>query len=91
MEYRTKQRVVKVGLVILAIWPLIHIGVVHSTGLSPWRGFGWAMYTVPVLKVDVGVRHLEGDVGQPTRKGTDRVVQSLKRYVKRYQALGANA
>ena len=91
MSFRTKQRIVKAILVVLALWPLIHLVVVHSTGLSPWRGFGWGMYTVPVLNVDVRIRHIEGHSGQPapeSRAATERAAQG---YLKRYQALGAHA
>ena len=94
MKLQTKQRIVKVSLAILAIWPLVHIGVVHKTGISPWRGFGWGMYTEPVLDVQVGLRPLEADPGgktPPTPEAKAALIEEMKAYVKRYQALGANA
>ncbi len=48
------------------------------------------MYTVPVLKVNVGVRHLEGEAGQATQ-GQEEIVQAIEHYIERYQALGAIA
>jgi len=94
MKLTTKQRIVKVGLAILAVWPLIHIGVVHKTGISPWRGFGWGMYTQPVLDVRVGLRSLEADPSSkpsPTPAAKAALLEEMKAYIKHYQALGANA
>ncbi len=47
MSIHAKTRVVVTGLCVLAVWPLMHAVVVRVTGLSPWEGFGWAMYCVP--------------------------------------------
>ena len=94
MRFRTKQRIVKISLAILAVWPLIHIGVVHKTGISPWRGFGWGMYTEPVLDVQVELRPLEADASSkpsPTQAEQAALLGEMKNYIKRYQALGANA
>jgi hypothetical protein len=91
MKFHAKRRLVKLSLVVLAVWPLLHIALVRSTGISPWRGFGWAMYTVPVLAVEVGFRPLEGQPGETTRGGKEAAVRALKRYLKHYQALGGYA
>ena len=91
MRYQTKQRIIKAGLVALALWPLLHILVVRSTGISPWRGFGWGMYTVPVLEVDLAVNPLEGVYAESTEEGQATVIEEMKRYIRAYQALGSNA
>jgi hypothetical protein len=90
MTFRTKKRIVQGTLLVLLVWPLLHIIVVRSTGISPWRGFGWGMYTVPVLPVQVGVSPLEGTTEQ-AKQGQEEMVQAIKMYLKRYQALGGLA
>ena len=44
MSLQTKRRILYSFLVVMAIWPLCHVGVVRATGLTPWKGCGWAMY-----------------------------------------------
>lgn len=93
INFHSKRRIVAVGLAVLAIWPLVHIGVVRLTGISPWRGFGWGMYTQPVFDVRVGVKALEAGPGAPAPVAEDArvVVEEIKGYIKRFQALGPNA
>lgn len=42
-----KRRILTVGLVLFALWPLAQHVLVRSQGADPWRLFGWAMYCVP--------------------------------------------
>ena len=42
-----KRRILSVGLVLFALWPLAQHALVRSQGVDPWRLFGWAMYCVP--------------------------------------------
>ena len=47
MNFAAKQRVVLIAVIVLTVWPLVHYFVVQNTDLSPWKGFGWAMYCEP--------------------------------------------
>ncbi len=47
MTIETKRRIVWLGLVVLALWPPLHHAIFRRFDLSPWKGFGWAMYCVP--------------------------------------------
>ena len=42
-----KRRILSVGLVLFALWPLAQHALVRTQGVDPWRLFGWAMYCVP--------------------------------------------
>lgn len=35
------------ALVLLTLWPLVHIGLVKRYGISPWKLAGWGMYSAP--------------------------------------------
>lgn len=43
----SKRRIVSVGLVLFAAWPLVQHALTVHHGVDPWRLFGWAMYCVP--------------------------------------------
>ena len=47
MTIESKRRIVWLGLVVLALWPPLHHAIFRRFDLSPWKGFGWAMYCVP--------------------------------------------
>lgn len=49
MSFPAKKRLVLVFLVLFALWPLGHRWLVAQYQISPWRLFGWAMYTTPRL------------------------------------------
>jgi hypothetical protein len=34
-------------LVLLTVWPLVHIVLVYAYDLSPWKLAGWGMYSAP--------------------------------------------
>lgn len=51
MSFFAKRHLVIGLLVAISLWPLAHHAIVRSTGLSPWKGFGWSMYCVPPRNV----------------------------------------
>ncbi len=55
MTFEAKKRIVIAVLLLLAIWPLVHRLLVQTSGLSPWKGAGWAMYCVPGRSIIVAV------------------------------------
>ena len=44
---RAKRTIVNALLVVMTIWPLVHIGLVFAYDLSPWKLAGWGMYSAP--------------------------------------------
>jgi hypothetical protein len=55
MTFSTRERIVRILLAAIAIWPIIHIFVVQRTGLTPWKGCGWAMYCRTGSRVAVNI------------------------------------
>lgn len=54
MTFAAKQRLVGIFLSGMALWPLLHLGLVQRYDLSRWKLAGWGMYTEPSLQ-DVGM------------------------------------
>lgn len=79
MSLRSKQRIVVAALLVLAIWPLVHRGLVVRYGISPWRLFGWAMYCTPKLPVRVGVYAVRGDGRTALSAADDRALRKASR------------
>jgi hypothetical protein len=44
---RTRRAVVNGLLVVVTVWPLVHIALVFAYDLSPWKLAGWGMYSAP--------------------------------------------
>ncbi len=63
---RIKKRVVFVAIVILALWPIVHHGVVATYDINPWLYFGLSMYTKPRPFIDI-VAMQAAYPGQPFR------------------------
>lgn len=45
-----KKRLLAVGLVLFAIWPLVQHVLVMRYDVNPWKLAGWAMYCLPTPK-----------------------------------------
>lgn len=65
MTLAGKQRLVVALLGLLAVWPLVHAGLVARYHIDPWRFFGWAMYCTPKLPVRVSIYERRGDARVP--------------------------
>ena len=49
MKTDTKRLVVVAALIVLTIWPLVHIYGVFRYDINPWKFCGWGMYSAPQL------------------------------------------
>ena len=78
MSFHVKKRIVIIVLGILTVWPSVHYLVVQKTGLDPWKGFGWAMYCVPVPLFYVQVKSLD----PPGQIPLTRVQQAQNDFIK---------
>jgi hypothetical protein len=91
MATRWKTIVVHVGLVLLTLWPLVHIGLVSRFDLSPWKLGGFGMYATPrfgMLGMEVFGRVREsGDEEQLTAPTAALQVLATE-YLERHRWLG---
>jgi hypothetical protein len=63
MTRAAKRRVVAALVLAVAIWPGFHFALAARTQFNPWELFGWAMYSVPEVRFDMGLerRNSSGD------------------------------
>ena len=47
MTFAAKRRLVHGALVLLAVWPLVHLALAWRYDLSSWKLGGWGMYATP--------------------------------------------
>lgn len=47
MSVRLKTHIVHATLLVLALWPIVHIGLAWRYDVSPWKLAGWGMYSTP--------------------------------------------
>jgi hypothetical protein len=52
-------------LVVMTIWPLVHIGLVFAYDVSPWKLAGWGMYSAPRMD-SYGMEIYGGPAGTPS-------------------------
>ncbi len=55
MTRAAKRRVVIAVVLVIAIWPGFHYVLAARTNFNPWELFGWAMYSVPEVRFDMGL------------------------------------
>lgn len=55
---RSRRAALRTVVVLAALWPLLHMGLVVSTGMSSWKLAGWGMYATPPPTVYYAVRIL---------------------------------
>ena len=87
MSFAVKRRVVRGLLLFLAVWPLVHRGLVEVYDISPWRLFGWAMYCRPILSVNVGLVP-EDQAGPMETVLPAALERETRRFTERRLALG---
>jgi hypothetical protein len=56
-----KRRAVGIFLIVFALWPLVQFGLTQRYDVSPWKLFGWAMYSVPGAMKTVRIVALSDD------------------------------
>jgi hypothetical protein len=59
LSTRLRIRLASALLVAVMVWPSVHFLLVRSYQLDPWAFFGFAMYSVPNLRVNVRAAGLE--------------------------------
>lgn len=71
MTLAAKRRIVHGALLLLALWPLVHLGLAWRWDLSSWKLGGWGMYATPRF----GLVGMEA-YGRATRDGAWQQVTS---------------
>lgn len=67
---RWRTRAVVCVIAFVAVWPLVHRGLVAAYDVNPWRLAGWAMYTTPMPPVLVVAFEPRGEDGVPIDQRT---------------------
>jgi hypothetical protein len=83
MTVRTKQRFTFVALLALAIWPLVHRGLVARYDITPWKFMGFAMYCMPTLEPRVEVLAHFGERRAPV-DSSEAHMRDLRREIARF-------
>ena len=73
MTRAAKRRIVVAVVLVVAIWPGFHYALAARTHFNPWELFGWAMYSLPEVRFDMGLEKREpGGAWRPfVPKGPD--------------------
>jgi len=50
-----RRSVVHAGLIVFALWPAVHIGLVKTWGVNPWKLAGWGMYSAPQIPAELRI------------------------------------
>ncbi len=87
MSFAAKKRVIAVGLVVFALWPLLHRVLVLRYDVSPWRFFGWAMYCQPKFVPEVEMFVRRGAERVPLIEPSE-LQRSRRDYVRRREMWG---
>ena len=82
-----KRRAVVAGVVLFALWPALHRGIVAAYDANPWKLAGWAMYTRPHFLSEVELSWLRGDQQLPVEL-TPWERTLLEEFVERRYTLG---
>ena len=77
MTFRTKQRVIRIGFVILIIWPLVRHLLVRTTPMGAWKLAGWSMYCEPYRAIEVTVVRIDRGRDEPLR--ADRLLKPQRK------------
>ena len=85
-----KRRLVIIALVAFAVWPLVQRGLVGAYDASPWKLYGWAMYTAPAWPVGVAILRVDGErlTRVPDARLPERIRREMRRYAGRRRTLG---
>ena len=44
------------ALILFALWPAVHIGLVKRWGVNPWKLAGWGMYAAPQIPAELRIQ-----------------------------------
>ncbi len=85
-----RERMALAAIAFVALWPLVHRGLVAAYDVNPWKLGGWAMYTAATPPVLVVAFEPRGQGGVPIDRTKLPVYaqQALQRFELRRHVLG---
>jgi hypothetical protein len=83
-----KRRVVAAGVVLFALWPAVHRGLVAVFDANPWKLAGWAMYATPHFPSEVSLRLVRGGEERPVEDLSEWERALVDEFVERRYTLG---
>lgn len=88
MNSTRKARIVGVLITAIAVWPLVHHGLVRLYDVNPWKLFGFAMYAVPHQTTILKIESNAGSGWTPFDSNNPQIQNTLRTYADRHSALG---
>lgn len=91
MRFTTKRSLIATMLTVLAVWPLVHRVLIPWLDVSPWKGFGWAMYCAPERDLVIRVTTSPNDQGlldEANLDGSSPLTRAYNVAFRRRQVLG---
>lgn len=86
-----KRRVVVIGVVLFAVWPALHRGIVAAFDANPWKLAGWAMYARPHFPSRIDFKLLRGAEELPVEDLTAWERVQVAEFLERRYTLGGLA
>ena len=85
-----KRRIIGIGLVLFALWPLAQWTLVATYDVNPWKLAGWAMYARPSLPPSINLFELRdrGVRPLPPETWTASENERLRDYLARRHVIG---
>jgi len=91
LSFKAKRALVHFALLLLTLWPGVHIWLVKSYGVSAWKLAGWGMYAVPRPKsigMEIFYRQRGATEYQRLRRAPEAVKAGAKNFIEHYRWLG---
>ncbi len=83
-----KRTLVVAGVVLFALWPAVHRGLVAVFDVNPWKLAGWAMYVRPHFASELVLSRLRGSEELPVGVLTPWEQTLADEFVERRYSLG---
>lgn len=77
MRARVRRWFVNGLLVVLTLWPIVHIALVFAYDMSPWKLAGWGMYSAPRMD-SYGMEIYGGPAGASTLEQVTAPSEALR-------------
>lgn len=85
---RWRMSVALAALAVVVVWPPVHHVLARRCDLDPWSFFGWAMYSVPNLRVNVRAAALDTEGNEDWNAISPRLWRPMREYAERRERFG---
>lgn len=87
MSPRVRRNSMLAVVLLVLVWPVVHLGLVALTRVDAWEFFGWAMYSKPATRVQIRVEVERGGQAKPLR-AMGELRRRVEEYARARTALG---